>query len=87
MIPRKRIEAPRFVVTYLPGQFVMLDEYNLRQLMLEVAQGLHMHLSFSVTDEEGSEANILDDGTLTTDLYGLSIINDIKFEYLKVKRS
>jgi len=75
-----RVKPPTFKV----GRFV-LNEYEVRTLMVEVQQGLK-ESGITVTDSQGLTANINKDGSLSQTLYGFGISTEIHFELLRGKR-
>lgn len=74
-----RIEAPKFRV----GKFV-LNEYELRQLQLEVALGIKSG-PFVVKDMKGKTAKILEHcGLLSDTLYGMTISDNIAMRIFSI---
>lgn len=76
------------VGTAIIQQF-QLNEYELRNLQLEVANGEwpHYHISYSAMWEgEKVHGEISQTGALSKRIDILSISNDIQFELLKLKR-
>lgn len=72
-----RIPAPKYKI----GKFV-LNEYELRQLQLEMALGLKTG-PYKVTDSNGKSANLIKNSGLLDDrLYGLSLAGDIAMKTL-----
>jgi hypothetical protein len=77
----KRIKPPKFKV----GKY-SLNEYELRQLQLDVAKGLQPS-GIVVKDCNNNRAVINDDGSLTDDLTGMDWSIKIKLELLSVRNS
>jgi hypothetical protein len=73
-----RIKAPKFRV----GRYV-LNEYEFRNLQLEVALGVKP-AGIKVTDAQGNRAVIEKSGCLSDSLEGLALAGEISFEILKV---
>lgn len=72
-----RIPAPKYKI----GKFV-LNEYELRQLQLEIALGLKSG-PYRVTDSMGKSANLIENSGLLDDrLHGLSLADDIAMKTL-----
>lgn len=76
----KRIKAPKFRV----GRYV-LNEYEFRNLQLEVALGIKP-AGIKVTDSEGKKFVILEHGSLSDNTNGLSIAHDLKYQLLVANR-
>ena len=80
----KKINPPKFKI----GRH-RLNEYELRNLMLEVAEGNNtFFINAKVTDEYGNSAYIRENGTLelTGDRFpGLAIVTDISMKHMKIK--
>ena len=76
----KRIKAPKFRV----GRYV-LNEYEFRNLQLEVALGIKT-AGIKVTDSEGNKSVIMEHGSLSNNLKGLSIAHDLKYHLLVTNR-
>jgi hypothetical protein len=74
----KRIKAPAYKV----GRCV-LNEYELRNLCVEVAKG-EKPKGIKVTDKQGCIAYIKANGTLSQTLYGIDICIDFKMEILRI---
>lgn len=77
----KRIKAPKFRV----GRHI-LNEYEFRQLQLEVALGIKP-AGIKVKDSEGNESVILEHGSLSNNLQGLSIAIELKHLLLLANRN
>lgn len=75
-----RIKAPKFRV----GRYV-LNEYELRQLMLDVVLGLKP-AGIEVRDERGVVATIRKDGGLSNNLEGLAISGQLHIARIKAVR-
>ena len=77
----KRIPHPKFRV----GRFV-LNEYELRCLILEVAQGDKPEFIGSVVrDESGCSATITETGALSDRLPGLHIASEYALKHMAIK--
>lgn len=72
-----RIKPPKFRV----GRHV-LNEYEFRNLQLEVALGIKP-AGIVVTDAQGNKAVIEERGCLSNNIEGLSVSIDLQFEILK----
>ncbi len=77
----KRIKPPKYRV----GRYV-LNEYELRNLMAEVAEGRYPADVIKVKDKYGVVATIYANGRLSRNLYGLSINSECTIRALKVER-
>lgn len=75
-----RITAPKFKI----GKF-SLNEYELRQLMLEVAQGLQLPY-ITVKDSKGVKALILCNGALSNNLFGMDITGKATLAMIGLRR-
>lgn len=75
-----RIKAPKYKV----GRYT-LNEYELRTLQYEVAQGLKPH-GIKVKDERGTIATIQPDGTMDCNVYGYDINSLCTIGILRIKR-
>ena len=75
-----RIKSPKFRV----GRYI-LNEYELRQLLLEVCKG-EKPSNFKIKDMQGNVFPILEDGTLSATPYGFDINSNITLEKIKFKR-
>lgn len=75
-----RVKAPKFRV----GRYV-LNEYELRTLMLEVARG-EKPANIKVKCSDGNVSIIREDGILTDALTGLDIAGKLCIELLTTKR-
>jgi hypothetical protein len=75
-----RIKPPKYRV----GKY-MLNEYELRRLMAQVADGKYPH-GIRVTDANKVTATINPDGTLSCNLYGLAISSLYTLEILRIRR-
>jgi hypothetical protein len=73
----KRIKAPKFRV----GRYV-LNEYEFRNLQLEVALGIKP-AGIKVTDAQGNKAVIEEHGCLSDSIEGLALAGDITLEILR----
>jgi len=76
----KRIKAPKFRV----GRYV-LNEYEFRNLQLEVALGIKP-AGIKVTDSEGNRSVILEHGSLSRSLKGMEISGKLSLELLRANR-
>jgi hypothetical protein len=76
----KRISAPKFKV----GRFV-LNEYELRQLMLDVANG-NEAAGIKVKDSTGKVVEILEDGHLSGCIKGLDVADSLAMELHRLRR-
>jgi hypothetical protein len=76
-----RINTPKFKV----GRFV-LNEYELRQLMLEVATGVQP-AGIKVKDSTGKVVEILANGSLSDNIVGLSVADDIALKLHRIQRT
>lgn len=76
----KRIKPPK----YKFGRY-SLNEYELRNLMLEVAKGDRPH-NIQVKDEKGNIATINQDGSLSNTLHGLDIASSFTLKMIKLRR-
>jgi hypothetical protein len=72
-----RIKAPKFRV----GRYV-LNEYEFRNLQLEVALGVKP-AGIKVTDAQGNRAVIEENGCLSDSIEGLALAGDITLEILR----
>ena len=75
-----RIKSPKFRV----GRYI-LNEYKLRQLLLEVCKG-EKPSNLKIKDMQGNVIPILEDGTLSATPYGFDINSNITLEKIKFKR-
>lgn len=75
-----RVKAPKYRV----GRFV-LNEYEIRCLMAEVAKG-QKPAGIVVRDIKGDSATILEDGRLSCNLYGFDICSRFTLEVIRIKR-
>ena len=85
------ITPPTFTVTCQTscetcGMWVVLNEYELRQLMVAVAKGDWPGCRFVVNDRDGHQAVIEPDGRLSKPLPGLSLASDYTLELFRIKR-
>jgi hypothetical protein len=83
MVPRSPIVAikpPKFRVKRFT-----LNEYELRNLMLQVAKGEHIY-GIVVTDMEGNKATIQADGSLSQNLFGMDIMSRLTLNMLAARR-
>ena len=82
------ITPPTFAVScQTSGIWVVLNEYELRQLMVAVAKGDWPGYRFVVSDREpGHHAVIEPDGRLSKPLPGLSVAGDYTLELIQIKR-
>jgi hypothetical protein len=76
----KRIKPPKFKL----GRYI-LNEYELRNLMLEVAKG-SAPKNLKVKDKNGLEAEILENGRLSVSLEGLQINSELTLGVLRLNR-
>ena len=76
----KRIKAPKFRV----GRYV-LNEYEFRNLQLEVALGIKP-AGIKVTDSEGNMSVILEHGCLSRSLKGMGVSGQLSLELLMANR-
>lgn len=76
-----RIKAPKFRVGKLT-----LNEYEVRQLMVEVAKGWRAESLIEVRDEDGTIATIGKDGHLSQGLRGLKVGSDLTMELIRTRR-
>lgn len=78
----KKINPPKFKI----GRY-RLNEYELRNLMLEVAEGNNtFFINAKVTDEYGNSAYIATNGALTGDRFpGLAIATEISMKHMQLK--
>ncbi len=75
-----RIKPPK----YKNGRY-SLNEYELRQLMLEVAKG-EKQSGQTIKDLKGNSANIQPDGSLTYNLFGTDIMTCTTMNMLKIRK-
>lgn len=82
------ITPPTFAVScQTSGIWVVVNEYELRQLMVAVAKGEWPGYRFLVEDHESPQrAVIKDDGSLSKPLPGLSVAGDYTLELIRIKR-
>lgn len=82
------ITPPTFAVSCQTcGIWVVLNEYELRQLMVAVAKGDWPGYRFVVNDREpGHHAVIEPDGRLSKPLPGLRLASDYTLELFRIKR-
>ena len=76
----KRIKAPKFRV----GRYV-LNEYEFRNLQLEVALGIKP-AGIKVTDSLGNKSTIIENGRLSHNLEAMAISCNISIELMKANR-
>ena len=76
----KRITPPKFRI----GRFV-LNEYELRALMLEVARGNNSEYIGKQVSNSGYFANITEDGTLDSRLPGLDMASYFALDHMVIK--
>lgn len=74
-----RIKPPKFKI----GRYV-LNEYEMRQFMLEVAQGKRKH-GVKISNMYGESAIILPNGRLDLNIRGFSIATDISIEHFRLR--
>ncbi len=79
--PFTRIKAPKYKI----GRYV-LNEYELRCLMAQVAQGLRAPISKPVTDHEGNVAYMREDGRFREHLAGLDISGNFTLDMIRSDR-
>lgn len=75
----KRITAPMFKI-----EDMLINEYELRQLMVDVKKGL-VPANISVSDMAGNETTINEQGFLVDELEGLSLMSDLTISLLTIK--
>lgn len=86
------ITPPTFTVTCQTscqtcGMWVVLNEYELRQLMVAVAKGDWPGCRFVVSDRDPVHQAVIEpDGTLSKPLPGLSVAGDYTLELIRIKR-
>jgi len=80
-----RISAPKFKVSF--NRRLILNEYELRHLLLEVAKG-ERESGFSVYElgHPLRVAQVEPDGRLTCNLHGLAISGTLSMELIKLRR-
>lgn len=76
----KRITAPKFRI----GRY-KLNEYELRNLMLDVAKGNKPEFIGKKVSEPGYYAHITEDGTLNGRLPGLHIATEFAIAHMTIK--
>jgi hypothetical protein len=76
-----RIKPPKYKV----GKY-SLNEYEVRNLQVEVAKGLKPH-GIKVKDEKGKTGIIREDGLLTEKMYGYDITAMICLELLGINKN
>jgi hypothetical protein len=76
-----RVKAPKFRV----GRYI-LNEYEFRTLQVEVAKGIKP-TGIKVKDYEGNVALILESGSLSRSLKGLSLSGEITYQLLLTNRN
>lgn len=76
-----RIKPPKYKV----GKY-SLNEYELRQLMVEVAKG-EKASGLIVKDEKETCATIKEDGALSCPLFGMNISSAFTLEIIRLRRS
>jgi hypothetical protein len=76
-----RITPPKYKV----GRYT-LNEYELRCLMSEVAEGKKI-APIKVKDEKGNTAAILPNGRLDVNIYGLDINSNYTLAVIRIERS
>jgi hypothetical protein len=75
-----RIKPPKYKVCRY-----VLNEYELRTLMLEVARGEKAH-GIEVKDQNGHCVRILEDGTLSSNVFGTDINSMLTLGILRIRR-
>ena len=75
-----RIKPPKFKVGRLS-----LNEYEVRKLMVDVANGIQP-TGIVITDEEGVSATLQEDGRPDKNLYGFGINSRFTMELIKLER-
>lgn len=75
-----RIKPPKYKV----GRY-SLNEYELRQLMLEVAMG-KKPIGIEVKDQTGTIAFIQKDDSLNRNLFGMDICSSATLDMIKLRR-
>ena len=82
----KRITAPMFKVYGPMLDEYMLNEYELRQLMIDVKNGVIPAASIiGVSDMAGNETVINEQGFLVGELEGLSLMSDLTISLLTIR--
>jgi hypothetical protein len=76
----KRIKAPKFKV----GRY-SLNEYEVRNLMVEIAKG-ERPAGLVVTDEKGQSATLLENGRPDKNLYGFGVASELTLELIRIER-
>lgn len=82
------ITPPTFVVSCQnSGIWVVLNEYELRQLMVAVAKGELTGYRFLVEEPESPQSAVIEpDGSLSKPLQGLGIAGGYTLELIRIKR-
>ncbi len=79
-----RITAPMFKVhEYGTQEEFILNEYELRQLMIDVKKGLQP-ANIRVTDMLANESIINEQGFIVGELHGLDLISNLTINLLKL---
>ena len=78
----KRISAPMFKVYGPVLDWYLVNEYELRQIMIDVKKGL-LPANIEVVDMAGNETTINEKGFLVGELEGLSLMSDLTISLLK----
>lgn len=81
----KRITAPMFKVYYDVLDEYIINEYELRQLMIDVKNGVIPASIISVSDMAGNETTINEQGFLVGELEGLSLMSDLTISLLTIR--
>ena len=76
----KRIKVPKFKV----GRY-SLNEYEVRNLMVEIAKG-ERPAGLVVTDEKGQSATLLENGRPDKNLYGFGVAAELTLELIRIER-
>jgi len=76
----KRIKVPKFKV----GRY-SLNEYEVRNLMVEIAKG-ERPAGIVVTDENGESATLQPNGRPDKNLYGFGVAAQLTIELLRIDR-
>ena len=75
-----RITPPKYKIGRLS-----LNEYELRQLMLEVAKKEKPY-GQTVKDQKGTCAVIQENGNLSCNLFGFDIISNFTLQHIRIKK-
>ena len=77
----KRIQPPRY---YWDG--LILNEYEVRCLQVEVASGKRKPNTIELRDEKGTYFTITEDGTFNKSAYGFDINSGFTLELIRIRR-